>query len=124
MQPFTPSTHYVIWLSTLLPLPTTSIWIWTCGLRVSEKLRLCIVIAIDGLYEKLSSISTAQLNEDRIAFVLPAFQFTPEEREICKSDDHCFNQLSSKLPTTKSELLKCIRSKVCQIANGFLPTHV
>lgn len=79
---------------------------------------------VDGLYEKLMTIPSTQLNEDRIAFVLPAFQFTPKEREICRTTDNCFEQLSPKLPTTKADLLKCMRSQVCQIANGFLPTHV
>ena len=134
MQQFIRSTRYVTWLLTLSLLLITSIWIWTCGLHVGRIIEMkwndhqlffkFSLISLDGLFEKLSSIPASQLNEDRIAFVLPAFQFTPNEREICKTDNYCFDKLSPKLPTTKAELLKCIRMKVCQIANGFLPTHV
>ena len=82
------------------------------------------VSPVDGLYEGLSLISTFLLNQDRIAFVLPAFQFTPKKRAICKEVENCFNSLSRYLPKDKPSLLRCMRNKVCQIANGFLPTHV
>ncbi|KNB43828.1 glycosyltransferase-like protein [Blastocystis sp. subtype 4] len=81
------------------------------------------VSPVDGLYEGLSLISTFLLNQDRIAFVLPAFQFTPKKRAICKEVENCFNSLSRYLPKDKPSLLRCMRNKVCQIANGFLPTH-
>lgn len=64
------------------------------------------------------------MNEDRKAFVLPAFQFTNKEREICKRIPDCLVELHSKIPKTKTALLACMRKGICQIANAHLPTHV
>ena len=76
------------------------------------------------LYEGLQRIDAATANADRVAFVLPAFQFTPKVREICKTQPDCFAQLKGELPSSKTELLACMHKQVCQIANAFLPTHV
>jgi hypothetical protein len=82
------------------------------------------VLRVVGLYEALRAIPPEQLNQDRFAFALPAFQFTLAEREICKTNANCFDELRSKLPETKEDLLTCMRKGVCQIANARLPTHV
>ena len=62
--------------------------------------------------------------EDKIAFVLPAFQFTPEVRKICLEVNDCLLILKERIPINKTSLLSCMRSKTCQIANARLPTHV
>lgn len=76
------------------------------------------------LYEGLQQIDAATANLDRVAFVLPAFQFTTKVREICKTTPNCFEQLKKDLPSNKAELLNCMHREVCQIANARLPTHV
>ena len=76
------------------------------------------------LYEGLLRIDAATANADRVAFVLPAFQFTTQVREICKTEPNCFEQLKKDLPATKADLLNCMHREVCQIANARLPTHV
>lgn len=79
---------------------------------------------VDGLYKKLLRLDRIRMNEDRKAFVLPAFQFTKKEREICESVPDCLVELHSNIPITKTALLACMRKGVCQIANAHLPTHV
>lgn len=79
---------------------------------------------IDGLYEQLLKIQVEQLEDPREALVLPAFQFTLTEREVCKEVEDCLSELKPKLPANKTQLLSCIREGVCQIANARLPTHV
>lgn len=79
---------------------------------------------VDGLYKKLLRLDRIKMNEDRKAFVLPAFQFTNKEREICKRIPDCLVELHSKMPKTKIALLACMRKGICQIANAHLPTHV
>lgn len=81
-------------------------------------------INVVGCYEHLVTLDRNQMNVDRTAFVLPAFQFTLKEREICNQVDDCLSVLKVKIPSNKTELLQCMREGVCQIANARLPTHV
>lgn len=82
------------------------------------------VFHVDGLYGELKRLDKQQVMEDKIAFVLPAFQFTPEVRKICLEVNDCLLLLKERIPVNKTSLLSCMRSKTCQIANARLPTHV
>ena len=76
------------------------------------------------MYEQLKGIQSAELMQERLALVLPAFQFTLKEREICEKVEDCLSVLKPKIPASKDQLLSCMRKGVCQIANARLPTHV
>ena len=76
-----------------------------------------------NLYSALRQIDFSPYSTMKIAFMVPIFQYTVEERAKCTTDA-CFEGMVSRIPRTTAALLACIRGGQCQVANAYLTTHV
>lgn len=76
-----------------------------------------------NLYQSLRQIDFSPFINNKTAFIIPIFQFTPDYRSIC-SDDSCFERMVTEIPQSTSQILQCMHSHRCQVANAYLTTHV
>ncbi|KAK8805808.1 hypothetical protein WA158_002464 [Blastocystis sp. Blastoise] len=73
------------------------------------------------LYESLHALPAAIHNDDKMAVIVPAFEYkmtTP-----CNSLEECVKVLSGSFPRNKTELLQCVDDGICNIFRMKAHTH-
>lgn len=113
-------TSCVIWRLKQQTRSTISTWTRISFRHVGQR---TVLSCEANLYTALHQIDFSPFSNRKIAFMIPIFQYTVEERAKC-STDSCFEGMVSRIPRTTAALLACIRGGQCQIANAYLTTHV
>ena len=78
---------------------------------------------VENLYEIVKRVDRSDEKKSKVAYILPAFQYTLKKREECKDAD-CFKRMRLAAPSTKNGMKMCVEKKQCQIMNAHLKTYV